>query len=217
MNEFAAIRTIGSTAISTPPGPDALRSFLRDHTAESHARLDNRFGAFAGPRTVESYRRFVAMNLLAHRALSAFFTDARVSAATPLQTSVRTNLMHLEADRAAMDLDCATACEFFVETLGAAEIAGLTYVLDGSRLGARFIHRRLEKAGALDSQGGEASARFLRSAFDRDGAGPHGIETPGADVETKERALAAALATFALFERCLDRIVAHEVGKEPSR
>lgn len=218
MNDFAATRTIGTTATSTGPEPGGLRAFLRVHTAERHARLDARFADFAGPRTVESYRRFIAMNLLAHRELSAFFATIHDVAATGLKTSIATNLRHLEADRATMDLDCPRDCSFSLFPCETSEVAGLAYVLDGSRLGARFIYRRLEKAGVLGPQDGEVSTRFLRSAFDRDATSPEGFDISGAeDPEVKERSLAAALATFALFERCLDRIVAHERGQEPSR
>ncbi|NDW06155.1 biliverdin-producing heme oxygenase [Jiella pacifica] len=224
MNEFAAFTTIGTKTIPTGTEPGGLRRFLRAHTVDAHARLDTRFGDFAGSQVLQSYRRFIGMNLLAYHGLAAFFDIVDAGETVPdaaeatLRQKIELSLQHLEDDRASMDLDCPPAHGFSLAPCETSEMAGLAYVLDGSRLGARFIYRRLEQSGLVDSQDGEVSTAYLRSAFggDRQGAETFGLSL-AEDAVIKERALKAALATFALFERCLDQVAAHEGGKEPPR
>ncbi len=223
MNEFAALNTIDTTAI--PPGIEstALRRFLRAHTAEVHGRLDASFGDFSGAEIVANYHRFVQMNLLAHHGLAAFFevvgaADTVSEAAdAALKQSIEFSLTCLEDDCATMALDCPPAHGFDLSPCEISEMAGLAYVLDGSRLGARFIFRRLEKAGLLGDGDVAVSSRYLRSSFDGHGRGPLAFDVISQEEDSviEERALKAALAAFDLFERSLHRVVLHEGGKEP--
>ena len=225
MNEFAASRTIGTTAIQQGADPGALRQFLRAHTAEVHERLDARFGDFAGPQTVPSYQRFIRMNLLAHHGLAAFFEVVGVAETVPdaaeatLIQSIESSLNHLEDDCAAMQLNCPPTRGFALAPCEISELAGLAYVLDGSRLGARFIYRRLEKSGLVGEDESEVSSRYLRSTFEEKDRAPGAFDIISRmeDAVVEERALTAALSTFTLFERSLDLVVAHEDGKEPVR
>ena len=223
MNEFTAFRTIGATAIQQRVDPGALRQYLRAHTAEVHGRLDARFGDFSGSQIIQSYHRFIRMNLLAHHGVAAFFEIVGAAETVPdaaeaaLKQAIETGLNHLEDDCAAMQLDCPPARGFALAPCGTSEMAGLAYVLEGSRLGARFIYRRLEKSGLVGKHEGEVSSSYLRSTFDGEDRETGAFDIIGGMEEAviEEQALRAALATFALFERSLDRVVAHEGGKEP--
>ncbi|ORE95028.1 biliverdin-producing heme oxygenase [Aurantimonas sp. 22II-16-19i] len=183
--------------------PDELRTYLRAHTAASHARLDSRFEALGANPTLADYQRFILMNLVAYRALSTFLQDPSDDRAA-LAEAVESNRERLEGDAAAMDLGSPAKTLFTLEPFGAAETIGLAYVLDGSKLGARFIHRRLEKAGLL-AHGQGAAQRFLASAFVDDGPLAAVATGPMPAGETKkQRAMQGALVTFGLFERSLD-------------
>lgn len=220
MNDFAAFTTIGTThdgtTIATGADHDPMRSFLRARTAAAHARLDAKFELRGEAGAVHSYHRFILMNLVAHRGLSEFLSTISDADAAPLKRRVETNRRHLENDGAAMRIACPGAAAFALEACERAEMAGLAYVLDGSKFGARFIYRSLEKAGAL-GQPTDVSTQFLQAAFAHGPIDPTPAEI-GADApRAKQRALQAALASFALFEDSLDRVVAHEGVKETPR
>ncbi|MAU95085.1 MAG: hypothetical protein CMP81_04215 [Fulvimarina sp.] len=203
MNETAAFTTKTISPERQGRIPDDLRTYLRAHTAESHGRLDRRFEAIESRPSLADYHRFILMNLVAYRALSSFF-EAPARGRAALSVAIEGNRARLERDASGMDLACAGETAFALDPFGPPETVGLAYVLDGSKLGARFIHRRLEKAG-LFAHGQGAAQRYLAGAFVGDEPLAAAAGEPLADGEApKQRALQAALATFGLFERSLD-------------
>ncbi|MBP0616778.1 biliverdin-producing heme oxygenase [Jiella mangrovi] len=227
MNEFAALTVTDMPRIRRTIGSDDLRTFLRARTADGHARLDGRLGAVASAPTADDHHRFILMNLVAYRALSRFVSSRSHGETGPVAAMTKAGLDRLENDARSMGIDCDGQLGFDLPSYQTPEAAGLAYVLEGSKLGAKVIHRRLVKAGLLAPETG-ISAVFLASAFEPTDRAP--ADRPGpmpifaalaSQVEDEDgprgRAVNAAIATFALFERSLDHVVATRDKKESSR
>lgn len=215
MNEISIFTPNDDAKTRGGPTADGLRSYLRSQTAKAHAQLDARFASIAARPEASDYHRFVLMNLTAYRGLSAFLAGQSDEMAPDLKTSVDADLQRLETDAAAMGLDGPATADFVLAPYGPTEAAGVAYVLDGSKLGARFIHRRLEKAGMTAPRSG-ISAEYLDAAFDAPAMGTSS-NALAAEAGAYERAAEAALATFVLFERSLDRVVAARQEEQTSR
>jgi len=204
MNDLAPFDSVTGPSLRTIPRDVSLRSLLRAHTAEQHAVLDAHFSGFAEGPTLDLYHRFVRMNHAAYRALRNAMAQASLGDSAELDRDVSAGLGRLEADMTAMELESARPPRFALERYEAPELAGIAYVLDGSKAGARFIHRKLSRAGILGSGVGR-SALFLEAAFagetkdDREAM----LSALDAGEATSTRAAHAAEATFAVFEDAL--------------
>ncbi len=200
-------------------GPAALRAHLRDGTRAAHEALDARFAGMTEESGPDGYRRFVAMNAAAFAdlvpRLLASALAARPEAVAPLVAS----LAALEADRAAMGLDALVAPEIPASpALGLDEAVGIAYVLEGSKLGARYMHRRLLQRRAAELWP-EASFRYLADADASAGFSAYLTVLAGADPDDlaaparQAARLAGAEAAFRHFGAVLDRI---EAGSAPA-
>lgn len=126
------------------PGAErSLRETLRWATAGSHARLDALFEEIVDPSRKPVYDAFVRMNHACHRQIEP------ILASSPLAhrgLAPASRLGALERDMTQMALEPLTLPDFSVPAPNLHEAAGIAYVLEGSRLGATFIERRLREA-----------------------------------------------------------------------
>ena len=204
MSETSALDTIPDArgeAFAAPP----LRGFLRAETAADHDRLDARFAGMFDGGDAATYHRFIRMNHACHAALEPGLAERAAAVGLDANRAGRGLLPALEADMRAMRL---AALDLRAPMpAGAAEVAGLTYVLDGSRLGARYLYRDIRSRG-LSQVWATQSYAYLRAASERDpfrermAALSEALPHPG----DRERARKAARLAFALFEAALDMI-----------
>ncbi len=165
----------------------ATRRFaLRDRTTESHAALDAAVGSLADPHAYARYLRgLLAFRGPAERALAgAGWQPAPIAAL-------------IAADMA--DLGVAPVAEVVLAPPADGSGAlGLAYVLEGSALGARLLHRQALALG-LD---GDRGARHL-AAQTADLAGWHGFlgTLEAAEPFDLDAAVGAACDGFAAAER----------------
>ena len=162
------------------------RFALRARTAEAHASLDASVGPLAdAPAYARYLRGLLAFRAPAERALAgAGWSPAPLA---PL----------IAADMA--DLAVAPADEVAVPApTGASAALGLAYVLEGSALGARLLHRQALALGF----GAERGARHL-AAQTADLAGWHGFlgTLEATEPFDLDAAASAAQAGFAAAER----------------
>lgn len=122
--------------------PFKLREHLKRKTDAQHRRLDLAFADVA--TSLDAYGRFISMNHAAHEVLEPLVESAvrRFPVLSPF-TAMRG---YLDADRRALGLPrkalTPLPCEEDHLLLTA---IGILYVLEGSRLGARFIRHRIEQ------------------------------------------------------------------------
>lgn len=117
--------------------PDTLRRALRTATAPAHRTLDERFKGL-GDGSISSYREFVRMNHACHSVLETW-----------LDATLPNNIKNLRqrfdgflaSDMAELGLQHITIEPFRLPRPSLPEAAGVLYVIDGSRLGARLIAR----------------------------------------------------------------------------
>ncbi len=164
------------------------------------------------------YQRFIAMNFAAHSVLEPLL-DGHAGLDATIGANPRTVLLPaLAADMQQMGLRPATPIPFPVGPVGLPEAAGIAYVLDGSRLGARFIHRDFVARGLARRWPGISSA-YLEAAALADSFRDRMIDLSAAirGAPHRVRALAAANAAFALFEAAITRVSPpSEYGNVPS-
>ncbi len=131
------------------PAP-SLRDRLRADTREAHEALDASFaGMFSDPEGAH-YRRFIAMNLAAHEAIEP------VLAASPLGlmedgTPETPRLRAARQDARQLGLPDISPGRFPLPAPDLAEAFGIAYVLEGSRLGAKYMSRAIKR----DTSGGD--------------------------------------------------------------
>lgn len=158
---------IDSPLGSQPPDPNAttrpgLRQALRTQTAAAHQRLDGRFDGMEAASSPALYEEFLLVNHACHEEIEP------VLAASPVvdvvaDWSARGRLASLEADLARMGLRPLRLAAFPIDRPSLPEAVGIAYVLEGSRLGARFIRRKFEADGVPDGWP-DMSDAFLRQA-----------------------------------------------------
>ena len=147
--------TLSRIVSPEPPGPIRLRGNsdlpeillrerLRAATAESHAALDATVSAF-GVETPAGYAAFLAGSAAALVPLELGLERVGVGAWLP-DWPRRARREALARDLAALEL--APPASEPARIPSPAFGAGLLYVLEGSRLGARFLVRRAGAAGA---------------------------------------------------------------------
>lgn len=181
-----------------------LRFRLRAETQSQHEALDRSFAGLLPVPEIAAYRHFLRMNHAAHGGVEAWL------AATPLTEWLPewpewSRLPDLEADMDVMGLAPVALPPFTPGTGGLPEAVGVAYVLEGSRLGAVFMHRAFEKAGASARMPG-ASFRYLRCS----GEGKRfshltaRMDDLAFTQEETERSTGAARSTFDYFMRARD-------------
>ncbi|WP_185984848.1 biliverdin-producing heme oxygenase [Aureimonas mangrovi] len=180
-----------------------LRRALREGTAENHERLDARFAAILDHLDGDAYARFIAMNHACHEAIEP------VVAASPLLDLLPdwpqwSRLPQLRLDLESMQVVELQVPEFPLRQLDLPQAIGVSYVVEGSRLGATLIHRRIEEAIAGDSR--LKARRYLQGA--RDGDRFLELMRAASTLEWSParttRAVEAARATFDFYARVAD-------------
>lgn len=199
---------------STP----SLRQFLRSGTTDRHAALDRFFEGMTEASGPGLYQRFIAMNHAAHAALEPLL-DGHAGLDATIGSNSRTILLPALAwDMRQMGLRPAATIPFPVHPVGLPEAAGIAYVLDGSRLGARFIHRDFLARGLARKWPGISTA-YLEAAALTDGFRDRMIDLSATirGAPHRDHALAAANAAFALFEAAIAGVSPpSEFGNVPS-
>lgn len=181
----------------------SLRDRLRRDTRIEHEALDACFeGMFAEP-DLRRYRVFTAMNLAAHRAVEPILTAVPPGP----RWSPGRRLAALEEDARALALPEHEPAAFPIPRPDRAEAFGIAYVLEGSRLGAKFMMRALGDPGVRDD-GDPVPARYLGASSD---IGPFrdllaAMAEAGLTEDERLRAIAAASATFRFFRETAERV-----------
>lgn len=190
-----------------PPAPDSLRSTLRSGTAEAHARLDACFGRL-DLQKLSDYSRFLTAQAAALLPLETALLASGVERLFPDWAS-RARSQALRADIA-----CLGGRPPVVPPLPRLEpdaMLGIAYVLEGSRLGARFLLRRVLRSPDRRVAG--------NTAFLSHGAGSDlwqtfldMLEREGRALRDTTMAIAAARRAFSLFEAEAARVAACETA-----
>ncbi|MBJ3775095.1 heme oxygenase-like domain-containing protein [Acuticoccus mangrovi] len=153
-----------------------------------------------GAATPELYHRFLRMNHAAQSALERWLTTLRDSASRALCASRSSLVPALAADLDALHL-APLERRPFARADDAAEAAGVIYVLDGSRFGARAIAQELAASGAARRWDG-ISTHFLDAAASGPSLAFRNLCRCGA--EGRGGAVRAARAAFGLYEAAAD-------------
>ena len=168
---------------------DKARSMLRSSTATEHERVDAAFGNY----------------LLADRAHYIAFLKAQAEAFLPVEAAIddaqpermlpdwpsRRRAPLLKRDLAALDVTLEPLAEFPVPTSPEA-LLGAIYVLEGSRLGGKFLERQIADGLPREFMSAHDSASW------RELVGI--IDERLQSTEQIEAAIASARSVFALFE-----------------
>ncbi|WP_298878667.1 biliverdin-producing heme oxygenase [uncultured Bradyrhizobium sp.] len=175
-----------------------LRERLRDATAAAHRELDAQMSAF--DLTVFSgYRRFLQASAGALLPLEAALADAGVANMFPdWPERTRSAAIAADLDRLGREAHATVS----VPPLTQSGVIGTMYVLEGSRLGAKFLLKAV--ADAADPRVGQATAYLSH------GAGQRLWQSFLAKLACEEacdedEAIEAARSAFAAFERAADR------------
>jgi heme oxygenase len=175
-----------------------LRERLRDATAVAHRELDAQLSSF-DLTVLSGYRRFLQASAGALLPLEAALVDAGVARMFP-DWLERSRGAAIAADLG--QLGSAAQFTVSVSPLTRSGMLGTLYVLEGSRLGAKFLLKMVGDAG--DPRIGEATAYLSH------GAGQRLWQSFLAKLASEQacdedEAIEAACAAFAAFERAADR------------
>lgn len=189
---------VSNVATQVNPGFPGLRERLRDATAAAHRELDAQLSSF-DLTVLAGYRRFLQASAGALLPLEAALVEARVADLFP-DWPERTRSAAITADLGR--LGSAVQSTVSVPPLTSSGMLGAMYVLEGSRLGAKFLLREL--AEATDPRIAQATSYLSH------GAGKRLWQSFLSRLESEEscdevEAIAAARIAFAAFERAADR------------
>ena len=178
----------------------AAHVWLKATTSLAHAKVDAAFSHFSLV-DAESYRTFLTAHAIALLPIEAWFVEktANVSAEWPSQSradALRSDLLRLGAT--------APAGPAFEATDDPASLAGIVYVLEGSRIGGNILAKRV---------GGGLPCAYLSSASDapRWRGLQARLDLIVHDAPTRAAAAASALSVFDQFEQAA-RLVARPDG-----
>lgn len=189
----------GASDVSTLAGRgcSGLRERLKDATEAAHRDLDAQLTSF-DLTSLSGYRRFLQASAGALLPLERALVEAgveRMFADWPERR--RSAALAADLDRLGIDVQI----EVPVRRLTRGGVFGVMYVLEGSRLGAKFLLKTV--ADAADPRIGEATA-YLNH-----GAGRRLWQSFLAKLEAEDacddEAIEAAGAAFAAFEKAADR------------
>ena len=126
----------------TDRSPETLRQHLRGATAAAHDRLDQAMRPPEDWRSNGAYARFLSSQFQARIAVEEWLSDhAPADLTPPEQTSA------LADDLRALGAEMPTQrFEFSLEDQGSATMLGAAWVLAGSSLGNRAMHRDMRRA-----------------------------------------------------------------------
>jgi heme oxygenase len=190
----------GASDVSTQVGRSlpGLRERLRDATAVAHRELDAQLSSF-DLTVLSGYRRFLQASAGALLPLEHALVDAGVARMFPdWAERARSAAIAFDLERLGRSAHAAVS----VAPLTPSGMLGTMYVLEGSRLGAKFLLKAV--ADAADPRIGEATAylshgtgqrlwqSFLSRLQDEEGC-------------DEDEAIEAACAAFAAFEQAADR------------
>ncbi|WP_143846201.1 biliverdin-producing heme oxygenase [Bradyrhizobium cosmicum] len=190
----------GASDVSTHVGRSfpGFRERLRDATATAHRDLDAQLTSF-DLAALSGYRRFLQASAGALLPLEAALVDAGVARMFP-DWPVRSRSAAITADLGR--LGSAAQSMVRVQPLTRSGVLGTMYVLEGSRLGAKFLLKTV--ADAADPRIGEATTYLAH------GAGQWLWQSFLTKLEAEQacdedEAIESASAAFAAFEQAADR------------
>jgi heme oxygenase len=199
LRAFGNFMLAGALDVSTQVGLSlpGFRERLRDATAAAHRDLDAQLTSF--DLTVFSgYRQFLQASAAALLPLEAALEQAGVVEAFP-DWSERSRSTVIITDLARLGSSVPPLVS--VAPLTASGVLGTMYVLEGSRLGAKFLLKTV--ADAVDPRIGEATAYLGHGAGKR--LWQSFLAKLSEQTCDEDEAIAAACDAFAAFERAADR------------
>ncbi|RIY00055.1 hypothetical protein D3218_12190 [Aureimonas flava] len=104
-----------------------------------------------GDATGQLYRRFIAMNLAAHEAIEPVLAASPLGPAEAGEASAD-RLDAARRDARALGIEAPAAPDFPLPSPDLFEAFGIAYVLEGSRLGAKYMSRAIKR----DERGDDA-------------------------------------------------------------
>lgn len=192
---LAGVSDVSTQVNRSLPG---LRDRLRDATATAHRELDAQLSSF-DLSVVAGYRRFLRASAGALLPLEAALETAGVARMFP-DWPERSRSAAIAADLGR--LGSAAQPPVLVPPLTSGGLLGTMYVLEGSRLGAKFLLK--EVADAADPRIREATLYLSH------GAGKRLWQSflpklHSEEVSDEDELIEAARAAFAAFEQAADR------------
>jgi len=174
-----------------------LRERLRDATSAEHRELDAQLSSF--DLTVFSgYRRFLQASAGALLPLEAALVEAGVAGMFP-DWSDRARSSAIAADLGRLGSDAQSIVS--VPPMTRSGVLGTMYVLEGSRLGAKFLLKTV--AGAADQRIGDATAYLRHGSGKR--LWQSFLSKLASEACDEDEAIQSARMAFAAFELAADR------------
>lgn len=179
-------------------GSDTARFRLRRETRESHAVLDATFASMLERSDYAAYRRFIQVSHACHAAIEACLHESALPDLIAGWTG-RSRMSALETDRRAMGIAPLEVGEFHLSPNDSAGAFGAAYVLEGSRIGAKFIARHMREAAAATQWPGSSFAFVTADPDQKFGDFTNILDEQNFDEIEMELCCAAADRAFRLF------------------
>ncbi|MCQ8783637.1 biliverdin-producing heme oxygenase [Aurantimonas sp. CSK15Z-1] len=189
----------------------SLRHRLRDETRPAHEALDGCFVGMDDPAGRATYERFLVMNHACHWRLEPMLEQSELATFLP-EIAARARRGALSEDLAAMRLTPLEPLAFALPP-DLPHAIGAAYVLEGSRLGGRFIHRRFKQLRLSEVWTG-LSQRFLALGEEPDffRAFMTRIDSLTMSPTQSNACVEAAASVFGYFTRTADAVRARDEG-----
>lgn len=148
----------------TDSGTLTLTEALRQQTRETHEKLDHYLTSLGLFNNIELYKKFLSLQYYIHRDANSYYHDQTLTAIIPDLIN-RNRFEKVKEDLKDLKIDIPSTTFTSPNTTNASEAVGFLYVVEGSKLGANTLLKRVEKIGLSENYG----ARHM--APDQDGRG----------------------------------------------
>lgn len=167
-----------------------VHEWFRSTTSTAHARVDAAFSRFRLDEA-DSYRSFLVAHAIALFPIEAWLRgrEETVLAGWPMQFRA----LALEEDLSQLDAT-APPGDAFLASDDPAAIAGMVYVLEGSRIGGNILAKRVGRGLPRSYLSSPCDAKSWRTTLSR-------LDDHIHDFETRKTAAEAAFRVFERFER----------------
>ncbi len=147
--------------------PDArLRDRLRAETRGEHEALDALFADMLEPGSGDLYTTFLRMNREAHRAIEPLLAPADLAFDASRREAAERDCAALGLGSETAPAERERARTLLPSRPGRAEAFGMAYVLEGSRLGARFMIKALRAEGRDADSRKDLPTHYLEASGD---------------------------------------------------
>lgn len=129
-----------------------LTETLRKETKHAHEKLDHFLTGLGLFNNIQLYKKFLELQYYIHRDANTYYNNPSLTDIIP-DLANRNRLEKVKEDLNDLKIEIPTSIASVSQPNNTSEAVGFLYVVEGSKLGANILLKRLEKIGLSENYG----------------------------------------------------------------